>query len=32
VALVAAMHKLLKILNALLKNGTPWIENLHATA
>jgi hypothetical protein len=27
VALVACMHKLLTILNAMLKHRTPWIEN-----
>jgi transposase len=32
VALIACMHKLLTILNALLKHRTPWIENLPATA
>lgn len=32
VALVAAMHKLLTILNALLKHRTPWNENRLATA
>jgi transposase len=26
VALVACMHKLLTILNAMVKQGTPWLE------
>ena len=29
VALVACMRKLLTILNAIVKSGTPWNENLH---
>ena len=28
-ALVACMRKLLTILNAIVKSGTPWNENLH---
>ena len=27
--LVACMRKLLTILNAIVKSGTPWNENLH---
>ena len=29
VALVACMRKLLTILNAIVKSGTPWNEDLH---
>jgi len=29
VALVACMRKLLTILNAIVKSGTPWNENLN---
>ena len=29
VALVACMRKLLTLLNAIVKSGTPWNENLH---
>ncbi len=29
VALVACIRKLLTILNAIVKSGTPWNENLH---
>jgi transposase len=27
VALVASMHKLLTIINAILKSGKPWVAN-----
>ena len=29
VALVACMRKLLTILNAIVKSGTPWNEKMH---
>ena len=29
VTLVAGMHKLLTILNAIVKSGTPWNEKMH---
>lgn len=31
VALVAAMHKLLTILNAILRHNRPWDPTLHAS-